>query len=268
MDIWQDTTGESRERWERISACWDSRMGDDGNRHSLELIFPETERLLDTKKGEKILDAACGNGTFSRRLAAAGCRVLAFDYSEAMIGFAMERSIHFRDLIDYRVIDATDIDALLALGTGTFDKAVCNMAIHDISSIDPLFRGVYGLLKPGGVFVFSSMHPCYKNAGMQNVVETAENEAGVSEMHAVKIYSYITPQSYYGYAISAQPVAHRYYHRPISAILNAAFAAGFAVTGIAEPVFHAATVEKGDWTEIPAVMIIRAVKPKGGEYQP
>lgn len=262
MGGWKESTGESRERWERISAAWDERMG--GNRHSLELVFPGTERYLDAKPGERILDAACGNGTFARRLARLGCSVLAFDYSGEMIRLARERGAGCEG-IDYRVLDATDSEALAALGEETFDKAVCNMAVHDISDVAPLFRGVYRLLKPGGVFVFSAMHPCFRNAGVQKLVETSEDADGIHTRHAVKVYGYITPEKYYGYAVATQPVAHLYYHRPLESLLGAAFVAGFAATGFSEPVFDASAVEKGDWTEIPAVVIIKLTKNRGGD---
>jgi 2-polyprenyl-3-methyl-5-hydroxy-6-metoxy-1,4-benzoquinol methylase len=72
MENWKETTEESKKRWEQIAASWDSRMGDSGNRHSLELVFPATEQFLCLKPGDRVLDAACGNGTFSRRLAAQG----------------------------------------------------------------------------------------------------------------------------------------------------------------------------------------------------
>jgi 2-polyprenyl-3-methyl-5-hydroxy-6-metoxy-1,4-benzoquinol methylase len=265
VESWIDSTAESRERWEKIANCWDSRMGDSGNRHSLELVFPATEQFLGAKPGERILDAACGNGTFSRRLASLGCQVLAFDYSSAMIEHAITRSSDLLNSIEYKVTDATDINALLALGEGTFDKAVCNMAIHDISDIQPLFKGICKLLKPGGVFVFSTMHPCFKTAGMQKVTETIEDENGISELHAVKIYNYITPKKYYGYAIGTQPVPHLYYHRPISVLLQSAFDAGFAVSGVAEPVFEPETVANGDWTEIPAVLVVKLFKMAGGD---
>jgi 2-polyprenyl-3-methyl-5-hydroxy-6-metoxy-1,4-benzoquinol methylase len=263
MDSWQETTNESKERWEKNACCWDSRMGDCGNRHSLELVFPDTERFLSVNPGERVLDAACGNGTFTRRLAAQGCHVVAFDYSRTMIEQAITRSDGMLNNIDYKVIDATKYEELTSLGEGTFDKAVCNMAIHDISDIEPLFHSVYALLKQTGVFVFSVMHPCYRNAGMQKVTEQIENEDGISEQHAVKIYNYITPQKYYGYAIATQPVAHLYYHRPISVLLDSAFQAGFLVTGLSEPVFDHNTVDKGDWTEIPAVLIVKLEKHTG-----
>jgi len=46
-----------------------TNMGDESNQFHRELIRPYTEKLLDIKEGQTILDIACGNGNFSRRLA-------------------------------------------------------------------------------------------------------------------------------------------------------------------------------------------------------
>jgi SAM-dependent methyltransferase len=127
------------------------------------LIWPAAERLLDPRGGERILDIACGNGLTSRRLAAAGADVVAFDFSEEMIAIARERA--HADRIAYSVLDATDYDALVALGEGRFDAALCNMALFDIADVDPLVAAVAKLLRPGGRFVFSLLHPCFPGWG-------------------------------------------------------------------------------------------------------
>ena len=61
--------------------------------------------------------------------------------------------------VDYRVIDAVDSEALLSLGGTRFDAAVCSMALMDMSDIAPLIGALPALLKPGGRFVFTVMHP-------------------------------------------------------------------------------------------------------------
>ena len=42
--------------------------------------------------------------------------------------------------IEYRLVDATDKEQLLALGEGRFDALVCNMVLMDMPVIDPLSR--------------------------------------------------------------------------------------------------------------------------------
>ncbi len=151
---------ETREIWNQIAGFWDDHMGPDGNDFQTVLIGPVTERLLEIRPDQVVLDVGCGNGAFARRLAALGARVVATDFSDAFLERARQRTTERADRLEYRVVDATDEAQVLALGEGRFDAAVCTMAIMDMSAIDPLMAAVRRLLKPVGRFVFSLMHPC------------------------------------------------------------------------------------------------------------
>ncbi|HZW03799.1 MAG TPA: class I SAM-dependent methyltransferase, partial [Anaerolineaceae bacterium] len=151
---------EVRQAWEQNAAYWDEHMGE-GNDWVETLSWPATERLLEIEPGERVLDAACGNGLTSRRLAARGANVVAFDFSAEMIELARRRSSELP--VIYHVLDGTDEPALLALGEGQFDAALCAMALFDMAEIDPLMRAVARLLRPGGRFVFSVLHPCFNS---------------------------------------------------------------------------------------------------------
>ncbi len=77
---------------------------------------------------ELVLDIACGNGQFARRLADLGARVVAGDFSERLVDLARWRSARHADPIEYRLLDATDEVQVLALGRQRFDAAVCTRA--------------------------------------------------------------------------------------------------------------------------------------------
>ena len=160
MSEWKSLTEESKKRWNANASFWDNYMGEDNNKFHNELIRPSTEKLLQVKNNDKILDIACGHGNFSRRLADLGAKVVAFDYSAELIKKAKERSKNYN--IDYKVIDGTDNNALNSLGQqDEYDSAVSNMALMDMSEIKPLAQSLGLLLKPNGKFVFSIMHPCF-----------------------------------------------------------------------------------------------------------
>ena len=47
----------------------------------------------------------------------------------------------------------------------SFDLVVCNMALMDIKDYAAAIREAARVLKPGGEFVFSILHPCFITAG-------------------------------------------------------------------------------------------------------
>ena len=191
---------ETRRVWNHNAAYWDQRMGE-GNDFVEVLTWPATERLLELRPGERVLDIACGNGLTSRRLAEMGARVVAFDFAEQMIAHARGRTTAHADRITYHVLDATDEAALLALGPGEFDAALCSMALFDMAKIKPLMRALVRLLRPGGRFVFSVIHPCFNNPRVVNVAEMEDREGEFVTAYSVKVFGYISPTVARGAAV-------------------------------------------------------------------
>src|SRR3712207_5261132 len=136
-------------------------------------VGPAAERLLKAQPGETVLDVACGNGVFSRRLAELGAAVVAIDFSEKFVELARARTEEagYGDAVEYLVADATDEERMVALGEERFDAAVCNMALMDMPAIDPLMRALHRLLKPEGRFVFSVQHPAFNSNAIRLVLE-------------------------------------------------------------------------------------------------
>jgi 2-polyprenyl-3-methyl-5-hydroxy-6-metoxy-1,4-benzoquinol methylase len=77
----QDILRATRDIWNQNATFWDERGGDEGLLMQRTLITPITERLLDLKRDERVLEIACGNGAFARRMAALGARVVASDFA-------------------------------------------------------------------------------------------------------------------------------------------------------------------------------------------
>src|SRR5215831_3696100 len=137
--VTHDENAHAREAWNANASFWDDRMAD-GNDFFAELIWPAVEELLAPATGERLLDVACGNGLTSRRLGLSGARVVAVDFAEDMIRHAKARPAEGQ--VEYRVLDATNPNALGTLGHARFDGTLCNMALMDIADIRPLMAGV------------------------------------------------------------------------------------------------------------------------------
>jgi 2-polyprenyl-3-methyl-5-hydroxy-6-metoxy-1,4-benzoquinol methylase len=246
--------------WEQNARWWDEQVGE-GNTFQRQLLGPATERLLEAQRGQYVLDLACGNGLFSRRLAALGCRVLACDFAPSFLDCARARTVDDADRIEYRLVDLTDRQQLVALGERRFDAAVCGMALMDMASIDPLLEGLRSLLVPGGRFVFSVLHPCFNTDGCTMVAELEDRQGELRTTHSVKVSRYLSLRPAKGVGIPGQPVAQYYFHRSLAVLFSACFAAGFVLSGLEEPALPGGKTERPlNWEsfpEIPPVLVAR-----------
>jgi 2-polyprenyl-3-methyl-5-hydroxy-6-metoxy-1,4-benzoquinol methylase len=256
---WTELTEESQTRWNNIAEYWDDYMGEKSNRWHRELIRPNTEKLLDIKEGQTVLDVACGHGNFSKRLAELGVNVIAFDYSPKMIDRAKVRCKEHLNKIDFKVNDATNYDSLIELGNESFDSAVANMALMDIADITSLVKSLQKLLKPNGSFVFSIPHPCFQPPNVRKICEIEDIDGAVVSRKSVQISKYINPEVLEHLGIKGQPTPHLIFHRPLSYYLNLFFESNFKLDGMVEPTFEETDKEyyKFDWTGIPPVVILR-----------
>jgi SAM-dependent methyltransferase len=250
---------ENRSAWDANAEVWDAKMADQGNEFVNLLQWPVIQPLLNVQPGQKILDIACGNGLFSRRLAALGADVVAIDYSAELIMRAKARK---SDRITYQMMDVTDESALLTLGEHIFESALCNMALFDIADIRPIFRALPHLLKPGGCFVFSLTHPAFNNASSVHIAEEWD-DAGMKTRYSVKISRYMTPYHAQGVALRDQPKPQLYFERPIQYYLKLGFENGFVVDAFEERAFPEGHPQNnplawgGNFSEIPAVLVAR-----------
>jgi SAM-dependent methyltransferase len=224
------------EIWDRLAEWWDDAIGD-GNATQDLLIEPTTERLLNLRRGERVLDVACGAGRMARRMADAGAHVVAVDGAERFLARARTRSTGYGERIEYRNVDASDREALLELGEGTFDAVVCTMALMDMAAITPLASAVPVLLKAHGRFVFSVTHPVFNSGDARLMVERIEEGTSVRERYAVSVADYLDARMQPGFGIPGQPEQQRYFHRPIGMLLNACFEHGMVLDAFEEPAF-------------------------------
>lgn len=258
-----DLNREVQAIWNGNATFWDDAYGE-GNQFQRALLGPALERLLALQPQERVLEVACGNGTFARRMAALGATVVATDFSQVFLEHARRRTTEteYADRIEYRLLDATQEEQLLALGEHNFDAVVANMALMDMSTIEPLMRGVAHLLKPGGRFVFSVSHPCFHNTATTLLAEQSETDGILTRTYSVRVarYLHLTPAK--GIGIIGQPQAHYYFDRPLHVLLGAGFRAGLALDGLEEPAFDgseeaAHAFSWANFTEIPPALVAR-----------
>jgi SAM-dependent methyltransferase len=221
--------------WDELADWWDAAIGG-GNATQDLLVEPTQERLLELRSGQKVLDIACGAGRFTRRMAGLGAEIVAFDHSERFIARARQNTPpDLGSRIDYRVLSADDTPALLALGEGRFDAAVCTMALMDMARITPMLSALPRLLATDGRFVFSVTHPVFNSGDAHPIGERVRRGREFATEVSMKVTDYLTPRMQFEIGVPGQPVDQHFFHRPMSMLLNACFDCGLVLDRLEEP---------------------------------
>lgn len=142
--------------WENSAVWYDNLLEESEGTYQKDLILPNLMRLLDLKKGERVLDLACGQGFFSREFLKTGAEVFGVDLSKSLIEIAKERS---PKEIQYTVSSASD---LKFMGDRTIDAVALVLAIQNINNPAEVFAEIFRVLKIGGRFVVVINHPAFR----------------------------------------------------------------------------------------------------------
>ena len=157
---------QTQEAWERFSDQWmsgaNSESVDEGDINRRLIIDRHLTRLAGDVRGQKVLDAGCGNGYLSRRLARAGASVTGVDFSEPFIEYCNERENQDSQGITFL---QASLDDLSVLEDGIFDLVVSNIVMVDVVNFQRAFQEISRVLKDDGRFIWSSTHPVFGRAG-------------------------------------------------------------------------------------------------------
>jgi SAM-dependent methyltransferase len=145
-------------RYDAIADFYVERAGNDLD----DAVGASVLALLGDVRGQSILDLACGHGRATLELARRGARVTALDLSEALLGRGRGRAAAEQLEVRWLHGDATAADVLAG---EAFDTVVSHFALTDIDDLDAALATVNRLLRPGGRFVFSILHPCFAGRG-------------------------------------------------------------------------------------------------------
>lgn len=216
--------------------------------------FPAVEALMGDVAGRCVCDLACGQGRVARHLARSGASVVGIDLSAKLLAIARRHEEAEPCGVEYRHGDARSLEGV---ADGAFDGVVCNMALMDIPDLDPTLRGVARILRPGGWFVFSILHPCYHTARSGDLALPGGTVCTVG--------SYFAEGYWRSDARTGPPGKVGAYHRTLSTYVNALTDAGLTMERAIEPRATGAVADSPSlsgmgrpvWGEVPAVLAAR-----------
>jgi ubiquinone/menaquinone biosynthesis C-methylase UbiE len=247
----------SNTNWNEVSSWYDQLVGEKGSDYHQNVIIPGALKMLGAKRGEAVLDVACGQGVFARRLKEQGAEVTGIDSAERLIELARRRSPD----INYFVTDASDLSRF---PDGSFDAVSCIMAIMNMDPFAPVIREMARVMKKGGRMLMVMNHPCFRIP--------RQSGWGIDEGRKLqyrRIDSYISEMKipikmHPGFNPNIQTWT---FHRPLSAYFGALAENGLAVNQLEEWVSHRKSLpgsskrtEDRSRSEIPLFLAIEAIK--------
>lgn len=236
---------EQPQGWDGVAHWYDSYLsGPDTFQEKV--IAPNVLRMLNIKKGEQLLDLACGQGYFSVLCAKEGAVVTGVDVSSVLIKKAEEavaKSAPFAgkdtSVPTYIVASADST----GLKDSTFAVGLIVLALENIAQTQAVITELSRVLAPQGRAVVVLLHPSFripqhadwqyntKKGVQQRVVDRYLSECVI----AIKE----RPHSGGGFTAKETKTATTYtYHRSLQWYSKSFRNAGFAITSIEEWISH------------------------------
>jgi len=143
--------------------------------------------LVGDLAGLAVADIGCGTGRHALRWAAAGARVTAVDFSEAMLrrarakpGAAAVTFVHH------------DLAEPFPLESAAFDRVCCCLVLDHIADLAGFFRELHRLCRPAGCVIISVMHPAMSLRGVQaRFIDPASGRRISPAGHAHRMSDYL-----------------------------------------------------------------------------
>jgi SAM-dependent methyltransferase len=181
-------------------------------------------------RGLRVLDLGCGEGYFSRTLAAAGARVTGIDVADELIQSAQLLEREGGLGIEYRRMSASDVGT--AWDSGNFEIITACMSMQDMGDPAAVMVGARSLIEVGERFIFSVPHPG------TDMAHREWERGALGAKKALKLDRYFDS----GVAVCSWHFPHLkdhwetpYWRRTLSEWTETTHSAGFQVARIHEP---------------------------------
>lgn len=243
--------------WGGVAHWYDTLLAGNDT-YQAKVILPNILRAMSIKKGEKVLDLACGQGFFTRAFFTEGADATGVDLGKQLILIAKKES---PKEINYFPHSAEDLSIF---PDNSFEKIAIVLAIQNIEAPHKVFKECARVLVPGGKLFIVLNHPAFR---IPKSSEWGYDEATKTQyrridnyMSETKVEIEMNPGKIGG-AITVS------FHRPLQYYFKTLSNGGFVVARLEEWLSHREsekgprkTAEDNARKEIPLFMLIEAIK--------
>lgn len=255
--------------WDKAARWYDELLEGREDTYQRTVILPNLLRRMAIRRGERVLDLACGQGFFARAFAEAGARVTGVDISKELIALAKRRVPRG---VEFMVASA---DNLGFLKNGSIDKAAFVLAIQNMQDVHGALAECARVLRPGGALYIAMNHPAFRvpkesswgwDLGKATGDRGHETGGGIQYRRIDRYLSESKEkiQMHPGDKPEEYTLA---FHRPLQFYFKALAKTGFVVAGLEEWTSHKksepgprAKAEDRARKEIPLFLFIEGIK--------
>jgi len=220
-----------QESWDRIADGWSEWVHHNDARKWV--LDPAHLAMLGDISGKRVLDAGCGEGRFARMMADRGSLVTAIDLSSKMIEIASGIESAEPRGIDYREMDMADLSPL---SDDSFDLAIAYVSLVDVPEYERAIAEIARVMRNGGRFTFSIVHPCFAPPGSTWEPRLAGRIPVRNKDKLFKKIDNYFPASEVRFRMwPTAPAETVNFHRPLCDYAHACRDAGLLIRDIVEP---------------------------------
>ncbi|MEK7187986.1 MAG: methyltransferase domain-containing protein [Patescibacteria group bacterium] len=242
--------------WERSAEWYDEHLKKDDT-YQRKVILPQLLRAMDIKKGEMILDLACGSGFFSMEFMKAGAHLVGVDASKTLIALA-------KKAVPQGQFYVGSSDKLSLIPNQSIDKVVVVLALQNIENVASTLKECARVLKPSGQTYIVLNHPAFRNPQESDWGWDESKKVQYRRIDRYLSESKVKIQMHPGDAPSEYTIS---FHRPLQFYFKALRTSGFLTRSVEEWESHKKSqtgprsmAENRARKEIPVFLFLEAVK--------
>ena len=242
-----------KEHWNSIALEYQKKrnLSFDDIEYALGYARESELNLLGEVEGKKIIELGCGGAENSITLAKKGAICTGVDVSLEQLKYAQNLIRENEVIVELK---EGDLENLIMIDDETFDIALSIFALEWMQDLNAAFKEAYRILKPNGIFVFSTQHPIYNLLGAEDL-----------DLNQLKIV-----QSYFKNEwkfVESTGIDLRVHASKISDIVNGLIKIGFKIEHMLEPkpletdvIPHEELNRREIFNLIPSTLIFKVLK--------
>lgn len=242
--------------WDEMAPWYAGWAGSGSNFHK-QYAIPELLKVLELKRGMRLVELGCGLGALREQVEKAGVDYVGVDKSPAMIREAKKNG---GNKAQFFVSDVARPGGIALPVKEKFDRAVCMFSIQDIDNHRDAIKNAAMLLKPGGELSLFMVHPAFRIPRQSGWGKDAGRQLTYRRVDRYKTEVTIPlPQR-----TGQSQVTSFFYHRPLGSYALALKDAGFLIQDLKE--IYSSTPSttlrtgKSFESEFPHFLLVRAQK--------